>query len=143
SIAPDAHGKMWVTQQRSEKEEADRNKQGKWDHFVTPYQPTRHHSANGLIIDKAAPTRFHASHGPAILIVYDDNTTIDSPADDRDRACGTAENIHDTRVHSMAIDRTGTIWVGTDNGIAWISCPEQAFQNNCLPELPKVQYDQF
>ncbi len=143
SITPDEHGNMWITQHMSEKELAVRTKEGKWYHFGTPYQRTLPHSAAGLLIDKAGNKWFHAAHGPAMVIVYDDNNTIENPADDRHRAFGNAENIPGTRVHSMAIDRTGIIWVGTDDGIARISCPEQAFQSNCLPELPKVQYDQF
>ncbi len=143
SIVADDKGNMWITQHMSQRELAVRTKDGNWYHFGTPYSRTLPHSAAGLLIDGAGQKWFHAAHGPAMVIVYDDNNTIENSADDRHRAFGSNENIPGTRVHSMALDKTGTIWIGTDDGIAWISCPEQAFQNNCLPELPKVQYDQF
>jgi ligand-binding sensor domain-containing protein len=143
SITPDDKGNMWVTQHATPQELAVRTKSGSWYHFSTPYGRNIPHSAAGLLIDNAGQKWFHAVNGPSMVIVYDDNNTIENAADDRSRSFGSAENIPGTKVLSMAKDRDGVIWVGTDNGIARISCPEQAFQSNCMPELPKVQYDQF
>src|SRR5690606_4729290 len=44
---------------------------------------------------------------------------------------------------SLAKDKDGSIWVGTDNGIGIINCPEFALAGQCEAELRVVQYDQF
>jgi len=143
SIAPDDAGNMWVTQHSTLRELAVRTKDGHWYHFSTPFPRSIPHSAAGLLVDDAGQKWFHAANGPAMVIVYNDNGTIENADDDRSRAFGSTENIPGTKVLSMAKDREGAIWVGTDNGIARISCPEQALDGSCMPELPKVQYDQF
>ncbi len=72
------------------------------------------------------------------LYCYDPAGTIDDPNDDRQSSAvaglsGAARSLH--------ITEDGELWIGTDNGISIIHCPESFLDNNCDVELRVVNYD--
>jgi ligand-binding sensor domain-containing protein len=44
---------------------------------------------------------------------------------------------------SLALDKSGFLWVGTENGIGVIQCPESAFANGCETIWPVIQEGAF
>ena len=64
------------------------------------------------------------------LFVYNDNNTIDNPADDQYKILNTAIGngaLPTTSVFSIAEDLDGEIWVGTDKGIGVFYNPSSVF----------------
>lgn len=143
SIAPDQYGNMWFTQHGSPHELGVRTSEGNWYHFSTPYGRTYPHAAAGLVIDDNNQKWFYAP-GEASVIVYNDNYTIDNKADDSyGILSGKQAGIAGNRVYCLAKDKEGSIWVGTDDGISIINCPQGVISGDCIAEIPTVQYDQF
>ena len=67
------------------------------------------------------------------LVVYNDNNTIEDVQDDQDRILNSAlgsGNLPSTSVYSLAKDRDGEIWVGTNKGVAVFYNPENVFTGN-------------
>jgi ligand-binding sensor domain-containing protein len=80
------------------------------------------------------------------VTVYNDNSTPSNTADDMYYIYGTGVghgNLPGPTPYCLTKDKNGSIWVGTNNGIGIINCPEQATQGTCDAELRIVQYDQY
>jgi hypothetical protein len=79
------------------------------------------------------------------LLVYNDNQTIENLNDDRYYLYTSSPNngnLASNNVRCIAKDNDGKIWVGTDNGISIINCPENALESGgCPAENKIVQYD--
>lgn len=72
-------------------------------------------------------------NGPVGLMVYDDNETPDIPGDDRQRFLNNQSDnggLPSSEVTCIATDRYGYIWVGTDQGLAVFTRPDQVFPGN-------------
>lgn len=143
SIAPDQYGNMWFTQHGSPHELGVRTSEGNWYHFSTPYGRVYPHAAAGLVIDDNNQKWFYAP-GEASVIVYNDNYTIDNFSDDSyGILSGKQAGIAGNRVYCLAKDKEGSIWIGTDDGISIVNCPQGVISGDCIAETPTVQYDQF
>ncbi|MEO6932135.1 MAG: two-component regulator propeller domain-containing protein, partial [Chitinophagaceae bacterium] len=81
------------------------------------------------------------------LFLFNSGSSVDNPADDRWKhySTGTGNgNLPDNNVLSIAMDKSGFIWVGTARGIGIIQCSSNAFGNpGCDAILPIVQQDNF
>jgi Two component regulator propeller len=79
------------------------------------------------------------------LMVFSDNQTLDNTADDQQKIYMNTPgngNLASNNVRCIAIDKDGKVWVGSDNGISIINCPENAFgSGGCDAENKIVQYD--
>lgn len=72
-----------------------------------------------------------------LVIVFNDNGTIDTPADDKVKVLSSATgngNIPGSKVYSFATDMDGEVWVGTDEGVAVFYSPENIF-------IPNTNFD--
>ncbi len=81
------------------------------------------------------------------LFCFDQGSSIESLADDKWRyfkqGLGRG-NLPSNKVTSMASDRNGFVWIGTDKGVAVIQCGEDLFNSSaCEAILPVVQQDNF
>jgi hypothetical protein len=67
------------------------------------------------------------------IVVFNDNGTPDNPSDDlQAKLLSSATNngaIPGSGVFSLAVDKDGEIWVGTDEGLAVFYSPENVFTN--------------
>lgn len=66
-----------------------------------------------------------------LIIIFNDNSTIDNPVDDRVKVLSSATgngNIPGSKVYSFATDLDGEVWVGTDEGVAVFYAPENIFE---------------
>lgn len=71
------------------------------------------------------------------IIVFNDNNTIDNPADDKVKILSNATGngaIPGSKVYSMVTDLDGEVWIGSDKGISVFYSPESIFQ-------PGVNFD--
>lgn len=65
-----------------------------------------------------------------MLIVYSFDGTLNDPSDDQVKVLGTGAgngNLPGSKVYSMATDKNGEVWVGTDAGIAVFYNPANIF----------------
>lgn len=72
-----------------------------------------------------------------MIIVYSYNGTINNPTDDKVKILGSGRgngNIPGSVVYSMATDKNGEVWVGTDQGVAVFYTPGNIF-------IPGSDYD--
>lgn len=81
------------------------------------------------------------------LICFDQGSSLESLADDSWRyfkqGLGRG-NLPSNKITSMAADRNGFLWIGTDKGVAVIQCGEDLFNSSaCEAILPVVQQDNF
>jgi len=81
------------------------------------------------------------------LFCYDQGSSLESLADDRWRyfkqGLGRG-NLPSNKITSIASDRNGFLWIGTDKGVAVVQCGEDVFSSSaCEAILPVVQQDNF
>jgi len=81
------------------------------------------------------------------LFCFNHGSSIDNSGDDKWRYFRQGKgngNLPDNNVLSIAKDKSGFIWVGTNKGIGIIQCPQDASnQQSCEAILPIVQQDNF
>ena len=70
------------------------------------------------------------------LIAYDTGGTPLDPSDDACRGFGLGDGLPDTEVRSLAVDRDGVLWIGTNNGIATLTCGDVTDRENCRARVP-------
>ncbi|MEN9952941.1 MAG: hypothetical protein RLZZ520_1209, partial [Bacteroidota bacterium] len=81
------------------------------------------------------------------LFCFDQGASLESLTDDRWRyfkqGLGRG-NLPSNKITSLASDRNGFLWIGTDKGVAVIQCGEDIFNSSaCEAILPVVQQDNF
>lgn len=92
------------------------------------------HSAGDIIIDNHNNKWFTTTSSNGGVIIYDDGGTLENTNDDRYRILKAGEGnggLPSANTKSIAKDLNGTIWVGTDNGIGIIYCPDRVLEGNC------------
>jgi len=76
------------------------------------------------------------------LLVFDDNNTLDITNDDQVALLTTSNNeIPGAKMHSIAKDRDGQIWIGTDEGVAVFYNPSEVFNEAIKAEQIFIQQD--
>ncbi len=142
-LAFDNDGVLWATVLGGTPSELiARTPDGRWHKFIVSIPRTIQNSAAHLIVDDQNQKWYAAPSGGGVII-YDDNHTPENPADDRYGTLRTSEGLPDNEVYSLANDKTGSIWIGTANGIGIVNCPSQVIEGQCQAEKRIVQFDQF
>jgi hypothetical protein len=81
------------------------------------------------------------------VAVFNDNGTLENTADDQQKIYSNNAgfgNLASNNTRCIVKDADGKIWIGTDNGISIVNCPENAFNaGGCDAENKIVQYDAF
>ncbi|MEI7500601.1 MAG: two-component regulator propeller domain-containing protein [Bacteroidota bacterium] len=104
----------------------------KWTGFNIPI--VNESDLGQIIIDKNGQKWIQMRYGnmnPNSIMVFTDNGTPDNPADDRSTLLNSAAgsgNIPGTTVFTMAEDKKGEIWIGTEKGVAVFYSPENVFK---------------
>ena len=117
---------------------------GSWRSFTAPFFINQNAVAQ-IIIDDANQKWIQSPLGNG-LIVFDHSNTIDNPSDDKWRMLRQGPglgNLPSNYVMSIAKDKSGFIWVGTDNGIAVFQCPQDVFINGCEAIWPVIKEGAF
>ncbi len=149
SMARDLNGNLIVGQYKATANEiAVRTPAGEWYHYTADgagFAGGLQRTAAGLLVDDFNQKWWFQPQGGG-LFVYDDGGTPGNTGDDRSISLsvgGPGKGLPSSKVLSLAKDRDGSIWAGTDKGIAIYNCPGSVITGQCEGEQRKVQYDQF
>jgi ligand-binding sensor domain-containing protein len=130
----DENGNLWATNSLVEKSLARMNPQGQWQSYkIKSYNTITEHTGD-LLIDDNNQKWFYIAKGGG-LIVYNDNNTPELSNDDRDIHLTTAAGqggLPSNLIFSLAKDREGQIWIGTDKGLAVFYNPENIFEEDII-----------
>jgi Two component regulator propeller len=143
NLKMDADQNLWVSVSNTDNNLMCKKKDGTWKSFSIP-TPGDVKAMAQIEIDNIGQKWIVMPRNRGLL-VYNDNNTIDNSSDDKYAtylAAAGSGNLSSNNVRCIAKDKDGKIWVGSDNGISIINCPEQALQSGgCDAENKIVQYD--
>lgn len=145
-LAFDNDGVFWMTVFGGTPNElVARTLDGQWATFSIPVLRAVPHAAIHLTVDDQNQKWFATGSGGG-CIVYDDNHTPADKTDDRYRQLLAGEGsggLPENEVHCIVNDKTGSIWIGTNDGIGIVSCPGDVINGTCEAEKRIVQFDDF
>lgn len=139
-LAFDNDNNLWVANFGTNHLLHVRKNDGSWVSFAPPFSLNAGAVAQVLIDD--ANQKWIVSPLGNGLLVFDHSGTIDNPSDDKWRLYRSGAglgNLPSNYVNCIARDKSGFIWVGTEDGIAVIQCPQQAFVTGCEAVLPVIK----
>lgn len=144
-LALDQEQQLWLTNNGAQQGLVVKKKDGGIKKFTIPFSYASFGLTKLLIDDQNR--KWVVTANADGLFCFDHGSSIDNLADDRWRhfkqGLGKG-NLPSNKVTSIAVDRNGFIWVGTEKGIAIIQCGEDLFASNaCDAVLPVVQQDNF
>jgi hypothetical protein len=143
-MAFDLDNQLWVSNPGTSQPLLLRKQDGSWKKFSIPLAQKPDPGAITIDIDNK---KWIVVQGGGGLISFDDGGTPDQSADDRWRLFRQGRgngNLPSSNVLSVAADKNGFIWVGTDRGVAIIQCGEDIFSAGlCEATLPIVKQDNF
>jgi ligand-binding sensor domain-containing protein len=132
-VAFDKNGDLWVS--TSHNNNCVSLKRGdSWKSFNIPVN--NENDLGFMIIDKHGQKWIQMRYGTMnsnSILVFTDNGTPDNPADDMSRLLNSSPgsgNIPGTTVLTMAEDKKGEIWVGTEKGLGVFYSPESIFSGD-------------
>lgn len=147
SLSYDRHGTLWMgvalTASSSGGSIVSLSPEGVWQYYDYPsIRPT---NSFGTQIAFPLGTKWIAEHrgnGDANgVFVYRDNGTPDISDDSYARYLSFTESsgkaVNFSRVSAMAVDRSGTLWLGTNIGYMSVVRPDQAPQTSRLPVISR------
>lgn len=142
----DNEGILWLTVYGGTPNElVARAKDGTWYKYSIPASRGIAHAAANIMTDDNNLKWYTIPSGGGVM-VFDDNRTPENPLDDKYRqllAGDGSGGLPDNEVYCLAKDRSGSIWIGTANGIGIVNCPSQVISRNCEAEKRIVQFDNF
>ena len=144
-VSSDQENNIWVTNYGASNGLLVKKPDGTWQSFNIPFQYTD--NAVGKILIDASSHKWIISPKGNGLFCFDDAGTIDQLNDDQWRYFRQGKgsgNLPSSNVLSIASDRNGFIWVGTDKGVGIIQCGDNIFNAaECEALLPIVQQDAY
>lgn len=135
-VAYDNDNNLWVTNSGAPNILSVRKNNGDWKSFNLGSVGTGVDVGN-IVIDQTNQKWMQMRDNN--LLVYNDNNTIDNIADDNYRKISSAPGngaLIGNNVSSMAIDRNGQLWLGTDEGVAVIYTPSAVFNGGNFDAQP-------
>lgn len=143
-LAFDTDNNLWIANFGSTKQLHVLRSNGQWQSFTAPFT-LRENAVADIVIDEAGNKWMVAPLGNG-LIVFNERT-FENTLDDQWkllRAGSGTGNLPSNDVLSVAKDREGFIWVGTNNGVAVFECPDIIFaSNSCEAVWPVVKEGNF
>lgn len=141
----DASGNLWIGNYGAAGELVVKKPDGSFKAFTIPY-PVSENAVAQVMADDYNQVWAVSPKGNG-LYLFSYGNSIDNPSDDQWRwyRTGTGNgNLPDNNVNSIAKDKSGFIWIGTNRGIGIIQCPQEAATGTgCEAVLPVVQSDNF
>jgi hypothetical protein len=140
----DVANNLWISNFGSSQPLVVRKSDGNWENFSLPFSLTEN-ALSQIIMDDANQLWIVSPLGNG-LVCYNYGNSINDISDDhwklyRDGAGN--GNLPSNNVLCVAKDKSGFIWVGTDNGIGIIQCVQDVFNAGCEAVLPIVQQGNF
>jgi ligand-binding sensor domain-containing protein len=144
-LAFDQNRNLWISNYGAAQNLQVRKADGSWKTFSIPF--THLENAVGQILIDDYKQLWIQSPKDNGLFCFNYGQSIDNTTDDQwkfYRQGSGNGNLPGNNVLSIAKDKNGFIWVGTDKGIGIIQCPNEVFRGNgCDAILPVVQLDRF
>lgn len=144
-LAFDQNRNLWISNYGAAQNLQVRKADGNWKAFSIPF--THLENAVGQILIDDYNQLWIQSPKDNGLFCFNYGQNIDNTTDDQwkfYRQGSGNGNLPGNNVLSMAKDKNGFIWVGTDKGIGIIQCTSEVFRGNgCDAILPVVQLDRF
>ncbi|HTX87724.1 MAG TPA: two-component regulator propeller domain-containing protein [Bacteroidales bacterium] len=142
-VAFDSQGDLWVVNTHNNSC-ISRKSGNQWTGYTVPILDQA--DLGSMVIDgfnqKWIEMRNTTGNSYSIL-VFSDNGTPDNPSDDLAKKLNSADGngaIPGNSVFAMAVDKKGSVWVGTESGIGVFYNPENVFSNqNFDCQRPLVQ----
>jgi hypothetical protein len=126
-VAFDQVNNLWVTNALAPNILSMRKPGGEWKSFNLGDKGTAI-DVGGIVIDKENQKWLQLRD--YALFVFNDNNTPDNIADDKKFKLTSSDglqNVEASSIFSMAVDREGQLWLGTDQGVARIYSPGNVF----------------
>ena len=142
-LAFDNENNLWVTNFGSTRQLHVLKPDNTWQSFTAPYNLYENALAQ-IIIDDDGNKWMQAPLGNGLIVFNEGSFT--NPSDDKwrlYRAGAGLGGLPSNEVLCIAKDKSGFIWVGTDNGIAIVQCPQEAFSSSCEAILPIIKEGAF
>jgi hypothetical protein len=143
-LAFDKNQRLWVSNYGSPSNLHVRKQDGKWLAFSVPFPLTEQASGALVCDDNEQVWMISPKNNGLICYRY---AQLDILQDDRWKKYTTGSNqgnLPSNNVLSIAQDRSGSIWVGTDKGIGIIRCASEVFSTSgCDAYLPIVKQGNF
>ncbi len=125
----DSKGNLWVANSSAKNILSVMKPDGSWKSF---YLGNRLSNIDiGSLMVDANDNIWIKKRRDGMVIVFNDNGTIDNTSDDQVKILGSVRgygNIQGSTVYSFATGNDGEVWVGTDKGINVFYSPESIFQ---------------
>ena len=143
-LAFDKDKNLWISNYGATQNIIVRKNDNTWKTFAPPFALNENAVAQIVIDDEDQKWIISPKNG---LIVFNDNKTVDNVADDKwklYRSGSGIGNLPTNNVLSITKDKNGFIWIGTDDGIGVIQCPQNVFSSQgCDAVLPVVTQGGF
>jgi len=126
-LAFDQDNNLWVTNALAPNILSRRKPSGEWKSFNLGSKGTAI-DVGGIVIDKENQKWLQLRD--YALFVFNDNNTPDNTTDDKNYKLTSSDglqNVEAALILSMAVDRDGQLWLGTDQGVARIYSPGNVF----------------
>ena len=126
----DANNNLWITNSQVDNPLIVK-KQTNWLSFNLPGLNSSLYNFGEIIIDDIGQKWIVMPKGEGVL-VFNDNNSLDQLNDDNYKRINTNYGngaLSSMDVYSIAKDREGAIWIGTNNGISVFYSPELVFSN--------------
>ncbi len=142
----DQENNLWISNFGSLQPLIARKADGTWKSFSLPFGLTEN-ALSQIIGDDNNQLWIVSPLGSGNgLICYNYGNSIDDINDDRWKLYSNGisnGNLPSNNVLCIAKDKSGFIWVGTDNGIGIIQCTQDVFNGGCEAIIPVVQNGNF
>ncbi len=139
-LAVDENNNLWISNYNVGDWLKVRKSDGTWRSFAPSGSAQL---ATQIVIDDNGYKWIIGARGEGIF-VYDEGEDIDSPSDDRFHEYTTSNSVLPTaNVRSLALDKNGDMWVGTEQGVIVFECTSQVFDNTCPGTIKTFNPDDF
>ncbi len=118
-LAFDQEGNLWVANSSTTNMLSVMKRDGSWKSFYLGNNNSNTDISNIMIDANNYKWMLKRNNGDGRIIVFNDNGTIDNTNDDQIRLLYNTSNnggINGSQVFSMATDKKGAVWIGTDSG---------------------------
>lgn len=145
SLAADKDGNIWIGNAGATKPIKMIPANGSsWKEFSIPYNISL---MKRILIDAYGQLWAPVRRSGEGLLVWSNSGTLDNASDDKARLLTTGSGsgaLPDAMCHSIAEDKDGNIWVGTNQGIGIFYCPGSVLTSNgCDADQIKVERDGY
>ncbi len=145
-LALDDNGNLWVSNNGAENLISVKRTDNSWQSFKVPLSFNVASSGKMLVDDFDQKWMIVPTGNGSGIVVFNHGSSIEDVSDDQYYQYKTGEglgNLPNTKVKAMALDNDGSIWLGTQEGIAVVHCPGQVFNGGCDAQQILVQQDGF